>query len=176
MAQTMFAQIARQALPIQINSVSITPEGIIEMRGEDNPVTFRFKFLGRDFSGQVSNTADGGVLTIGADLLPLPYSIESRERRQRALTLLRATRHLPHTRLVTGVDMSLRAVGELAIERPLTSGRLIGAITLLLLELMPYLALVAEFLPPPKPMMTKRATKAAAPDMSASPSGSSRIH
>jgi hypothetical protein len=41
---------------------------------------------------------------------------------------------------------------------------------------MPYLVLVAEFLPPPKPMMTKRATKAAVLDMSASPSGSSRIH
>jgi hypothetical protein len=172
----MFAQIARQALPIQINSVSITPDGIIEMRGEDNPVTFRFKFLDRDFSGQVSNTADGGVLTIGADLLPLPYSIESRERRRRALARLRATRHLPPKRHMTGVDMSLRAVGELAIERPLTSGRLIGAVTLLLLELMPYLALVTEFLPPPRRTMPARATKAAVPDMTANPSGASRIH
>jgi len=148
MAQTMFAQIARQALPIEISSVSVSAEGIIEERGEDSPVTFRFAFLGHQFSGQAFTTEAGARLTIGADLLPLPYSIESRERRQRALALLQATRQLPHTRLMTGANMSVRAVGEIPVERPLTAGRLIGATTVLLLELMPYLALVAEFLPP----------------------------
>jgi hypothetical protein len=103
--------------------------------------------------------------------LPLPYSIESRERRQRALTLLRATRDLPHTRLLTGTDMSMRAVGELAVERPLTSGRLIGAVTVLLLELMPYLALMAEFLPP-----VKRTARTAVPATPAHASGSPRLH
>lgn len=156
MAQTMFAQIANQALPIEISSVRVGSDGMIEARTEDNPVTFRFSFLGHNFSGQAFATADGAHLTIGADLLPLPYSIESRQRRQRALALLRATRHLPHTRLMTGANMSVRAVGELPVERPLTAGRLIGAITVLLLELMPYLALVTEFLPP------KRASKNAA--------------
>ena len=147
MAQTMFAQIAQQALPIEINSFSIGPEGNIELRAEGSPVTFRFKFLDYDFSGQVIDFPDAARLTIGADLLPLPYSIESCERRRHALTLLRSTRHLPHTRLVTGPNMSVRAVGEISVERPLTSGRLIGAITVLLMELMPYLALVSEFLP-----------------------------
>jgi hypothetical protein len=156
MAQTMFAQIARQALPIEVNSVSVSPEGLIEPRPEEGPVAFRFSFLGYDFSGQASGTADGAHLIIGADLLPLPYSIESRQRRQRALALLRATRHLPHTGLVTGLNMSLRAVGELPVERPLTAGRLVGAITVLLVELMPYLTLVTELLPP------KRASKSAA--------------
>jgi hypothetical protein len=155
MAQTMFAQIARQALPIEINSVSISSEGIIETRAEDSPVTFRFKFLDYDFSGQAIDTPDGARLTIGADLLPLPYSIESCERRQRALALLRATRHLPHTRLMTGPNMSMRAVGDILVERPLTSGRLIGAITVLLMELMPYLALVTEFLPPKRTTQKK---------------------
>ena len=156
MAQTTFAQIASQALPIEINSVSISSEGAIELRHEDSPVTFRFTFLGHSFSGQAFGTANGAHLTIGADLLPLPYSIESRQRRQRALALLQATRHLPHTRLMTGANKSVRAVGELPVERPLTAGRLIGAISVLLIELMPYLALVAELLPP------SRATKSAA--------------
>jgi hypothetical protein len=156
MAQTMFAQIARQALPIEISSVSVSAEGMIEERGEDNPVAFRFAFLGHQFSGQAVATEAGARLAIGAVLLPLPYSIESRERRQRALALLQATRQLPHTRLMTGANMSVRAVGEIPVERPLTAGRLIGATTVLLLELMPYLALVAEFLPP------KRASKNAA--------------
>ena len=156
MAQPMFAQIARQALPIEISSVSVSAEGMIEERGEDNPVTFRFAFLGHRFSGQAFATDAGARLVIGADLLPLPYSIESRERRQRALALLQATRLLPHTRLMTGANMSVRAVGELPVERPLTAGRLIGAVTVLLLELLPYLALVAEFLPP------KRTTRNAA--------------
>ena len=92
----------------------------------------------------------------GADLLPLPYSIESRQRRQHALALQRATRNLPHTRIITGPNKSVRAIGELPVERPLSAGRLIGAITVLLLELMPYLALVNEFLP------SKRAPKNAA--------------
>ena len=148
MAQTMFAQIASQALPIEINSVSVSSDGAIELRSKDRPVAFRFAFLGHQFSGQAIGTPDGALLTIGADLLPLPYSIESRQRRQRALTLLQATRKLPHTRLLTGANMSLRAVGEIPIERPLTAGRVIGGITVLLIELMPYLALVAELLPP----------------------------
>jgi hypothetical protein len=148
MAQTMFAQIASQALPIEINSVSVCSEGVIEPRSKESPVAFRFAFLGHRFSGQAFATADGAHLTIGSDLLPLPYSIESRQRRQRALALLRATRNLPHTRLLTGANMSVRAVGEIPIERPLTAGRVIGGITVLLIELMPYLALVAEFLPP----------------------------
>lgn len=148
MAQTTFAQIANQALPIEVNSVSVSPEGMIAVRAEDSPVAFRFSFLGHDFNGQAVGAKKGDTrLTIAADLLPLPYSIESRQRRQRALALLQATHHLPHTRLVTGPSMSVRAVGELPVERPLTAGRLVGAITVLLLELMPYLALVEEFLP-----------------------------
>jgi len=148
MAQTMFAQIASQALPIEINSVAVSSDGVIEPRSKDRPVAFRFAFMGHRFSGQATGTTDGATLTIGADLLPLPYSIESRQRRQRALTLLQATRNLPHTRLLTGANMSVRAVGEIPIERPLTAGRVIGGITVLLVELLPYLALVAEFLPP----------------------------
>lgn len=147
MAQTMFAQIASQALPIEINSVSVSSDGVIEPRRKDSPVAFRFAFLGHQFSGQAFGTDDGALLTIGADLLPLPYSIESRQRRQRALALLQATRNLPHTRLLTAASMSVRAVGEIPVERPLTAGRVIGGITVLLVELMPYLALVAEFLP-----------------------------
>ncbi|HWA41599.1 MAG TPA: hypothetical protein VHA10_00190 [Hypericibacter adhaerens] len=148
MTETMFAQIANQTLPIEVNSVSVSPNGMIEMRAEDSPVAFRFSFLGHEFSGQAYGAKKGDArLTIASDLLPLPYSIESRQRRQHALTLLQATRQLPHTRLVTGPNMSVRAVGELPIERPLTAGRLIGAIAVLLLELMPYLALVQEFLP-----------------------------
>jgi hypothetical protein len=151
MAETLFSQISRQVLPLEVNSVAVRTDGSLEMRETCAPVAFRFSFLGHDFAGAANATADGALLSIGADLLPLPYSIESHQRRQRALALLRATRDLPHTRLVATPAKIVRAEGRLPVARPLTTGRLIGATTVLLLELLPYLALVAEFLEVKRP-------------------------
>lgn len=155
MAPTLFAQIVRHALPIEVNSVEIRPDGLIGQREAAAPVSFRFSFLGHEFVGEARPNDEGALLQIGADLVPLPYSIESRQRRQRALALLRAARELPHTRLLATPDKAMRAEGTLTVERPLTAGRLVGATTVLLLELMPYLTLVPELVEPkrraPKP-------------------------
>lgn len=156
MADTLFGQISRQVLPLEVNSVAIKADGSLEMREPCAPVAFRFSFLGHDFAGTADATADGALLSIGADLVPLPYSIESHQRRQRALALLRATRDLPHARLVATPAKTVRAEGRLPVVRPLTAGRLIGATTVLLIELLPYLALVAEYLE------TRRPTRSAA--------------
>jgi hypothetical protein len=45
-------------------------------------------------------------------------------------------------------DGRIGASGRVAIEAPVTQGRLIGAATVLIVELMPYLALAAELLAP----------------------------
>ena len=129
-------------------AVSLDAEGRLSVAAADRPLGFRCRCLGFEFEGRFDGSADAKALELATVISLLPFSIELPNLRQQMLRLIRASETLQHARLVRLPDGRIAAGGKLPIEPPISQPRLIGAATVIILELMPYLALATELLAP----------------------------
>jgi hypothetical protein len=148
MSSSPITEIDRVRASMPALALSVDADGRLSVAPSDHAVAFRCRCLGFSFEGRFDRQSGGAALQIAAVLHPLPFSIELPNLRQQMLDLVRASEALPHTRMVKLPDGRIGASGRVAIEPPVTQGRLIGAATVLILELVPYLALAAELLAP----------------------------
>jgi hypothetical protein len=148
MLTNAIAEIGRVHEHMPAFALSIDETGRLSVIAPDRPIVFRCRCLGFGFEGRALPSAASPVLELGAILRPLPFSIELPQLRQQLLHLVKASESLPHARLIKLPDGRVGATGSLPLELPVTQQRLIGAATVLVLELMPYLALAAELFAP----------------------------
>jgi hypothetical protein len=151
MSNSSITDIDRLRASMPALALSVDAEGNLAVAPSDRPLAFRCRCLGFSFEGRFDRQPDRAALELAATLHPLPFSIEGPTLRQQMLELVRASEALPHARIARLPDGQLGASGRLPIEAPVTQGRIIGAATVLILELMPYLALATELLAQLKP-------------------------
>jgi hypothetical protein len=149
MSSNSISEIGRTHDRMPAFSLAIDEAGRLSIAPEGHPVNFRCRCLGFTFEGHLLPDEGSPTLELAAVLRALPFSIEQPNLRQQILQLLRASEILPHARMVQLSDGRIGATGRLPLGHPATQPRLIGAATVLILELLPYLALAAELLAPP---------------------------
>jgi hypothetical protein len=136
-------------LPIEVNSLSVDDDGTLKPADPlARPVAFSFKFLGAAFTGGVKASASGPVLSVAGRLRPMPYSVESPVARRNAAAILLGSAMSRHTRFCLSSDRWIVAIGEIAVESPLTPKRLVAAAIRLALELEPYVRLLGDYADP----------------------------
>ncbi len=136
-------------LPIEVNSLAADADGTLRfVNPMGRPIAFEFKFLGADFAGCVKASAGGPVLGIAGRLRPMPYSVESAVARRNAFAILFGSAMSKHTRLCMSTDRRIVAIGDIAVEAPLTPKRLAAAAIRLALELEPYVRLLGDHADP----------------------------
>jgi hypothetical protein len=133
-ADSIIGLLGRQPMPLEMDCLS---------SAAPRRWTFAFRFRDVPFTA----TVDGGdvpLLTLRGSPGRLPYSIESKRRRQAACRVLDAARRATGLgwRVTEGQEIAVE--GAVAIARPLTPTATLAAATLLLLKAQAHLDVLLE--------------------------------
>lgn len=140
------AQLAETAFPLEVNSLFVDASGQLNrIDPRERPFKFTFASLGLRFDAATRVRQSKLWLMLTAKAGPLPYSAESLERRRDALAIIRASRGLPHGKLGLSQDRQIEVSGEIPLDDPLTPVQVVSAAAQLVLEIKPYVALLADF-------------------------------
>ncbi|MBV8168289.1 MAG: hypothetical protein JO021_15945 [Alphaproteobacteria bacterium] len=140
--------LANQPLPVELGTFTVGPDGT-PVRHERAALNFTFDYTGAVFTATVEPNADGAKLRIDADLAPMPYTAEGRDRRRDLQIIVRASRTgMKHGRLVLDPQRHIHLACEITLQRPVTPASFVTGATQLLIEATPWIALLRRHLGP----------------------------
>lgn len=146
------AEVSHVSLPLGMNAIELSPEGVPVISGPLKPTKLRFAVDGLLFNAAISpvDGDDGGqqgaLCQIWADIAHVPYSVESSEKRRSLLTILRNTQDLPRAHFVLDENQKILVLTETRIAPPVTAEALMHEVVLLVQEIRPFLPLIARYL------------------------------
>ncbi len=141
-------RLAETAFPLELNTLSVGEDG--ELHRTDprtRPFGFTFECLGLRFTASTRVRQGKLWLQLAANIGPIPYTAESMDRRRDTLAIMRSASTLPHGRVGISRDLQIEISGELQLIEPLTPVHVLSAAAELVLEIKPYAALLADFIP-----------------------------
>ena len=139
------ALIAGRSDPLRVGDIEIDGQGRIRARTDKGPLRFAFAYRGVEFAAEVATGAEPRV-RLSAELGKLPYSMEIGRGRHTIRRILMASARLPHGRIGLSDSDDMRLEAESSPPAPFTPASLMAAVAALLLDLRPYLDLVARVL------------------------------
>jgi len=108
-----------------------------------DPLAFSFEYFGIQFSGAATRRDDKGLLTLSADLGPLPYTSQSREARTLAQAIIAAANKRDRPVLELSSRQHILMTGEVSVDLPFTVTSLLVGVTELVLSVKPCLDMLA---------------------------------
>jgi hypothetical protein len=142
------ARLAETAFPLEVNSLFVGPDGELNrIDPRERPFGFTFECLGLKFAATTRVRQGKLWLQVTAKAGPVPYTAESVERRREVMAIVRAGGALRHGRAGVSRDRQIEIVGELQLTEPLTPVHVVSAAAELVLELKPYISVIADFVP-----------------------------
>jgi len=138
------AQVAEGALPLGLNAVTMTADGVPSIR-PPQPTRLSFVADGLPFHAAASPQGDGAVCQIWAEVGHIPYTAQAPERRRRLLAILRAMPRLERARFVVQEQKILLA-SESRRAGAVTAEDLIHETVALIQEARPFLRMLGEWL------------------------------
>ncbi len=139
--------LAKKMLPSDVEHVRIDDGGKLRVGRSGGLVQFQFRFMDVPFSANTRQIQSGPIVQISGEVAPLPYSAESITVRRSTMAIIAASQHLPHTRLAISKHKTILCVGKAPIGDSWAPVDLIAAATSVILEISPYLQMLAEILP-----------------------------
>jgi len=136
-------RLARDDVPFLFDAVAVQPDGSIVHTARQT-LNFSFDYHGATFVA-VCRRVDGRfVVTVTADLGPLPFSAES-VRARREIQHLIAT-SVPEPRLTIADDQTIRIESSFDLLQPVSPVMMLTAVTELMLALKPTLTRLSQIL------------------------------
>ncbi|HEY0833441.1 MAG TPA: hypothetical protein VGE72_05975 [Azospirillum sp.] len=146
------AEVSACALPLGLNAVTTTPEGLLAIATPPQPSRLTFVVDGLPFHAAVSpdeGTSGGGaVCQVWAEVGHIPYTVQAPDRRRKLLMVLRGIQAMPlrRARFVVQDGQKILLAGETRVAGRVAAEDLIHQTVLLLHEARPFLRLLAEHL------------------------------
>ena len=148
------AEVAAASLPLGVNAVFTTPEGVLGIARPPRPSRLNFIADGLPFHAAVSpqtgpDGREGATCQIWAEVGHIPYSAQSPERRRRLLEVLRAVQATPglrRARFLVQEGQKILLFSETRVDGHVTPEDLIYETVMLIQEARPFLRLLAESL------------------------------
>lgn len=141
-------RLAETAFPLELNSLSVGDDGELHrIDPRARPFGFTFECLGLRFTASTRVRQGKLWLQLAANVGPVPYTAESVDRRRDTLAIMRSASTLPHGRVGISHDRQIEISGELQLSEPLTPVHVLSAAAEIILEIKPYAALIADFIP-----------------------------
>lgn len=138
------AQVAEGALPLGLNAVTMTADGVPSIR-PPQPVKLNFFADGLPFHAAVSPEGDGAICQIWAEVGHIPYTAQAPERRRKLLAALRAMPKLERARFVVQ-DQKILLASETRHAGPVAAEDLMYEAVALIQEGRPFLRILGEWL------------------------------
>lgn len=139
--------LATNTLPAGVDQLHFDAAGAVRIGRGGGLVEFGFRFMDVPFTAITRQIQSGPILQIAGEIAPLPYSAEGLVVRRSAIAIIDASQELRHTRLAVSKQKTILCVGRAPVVEPWTPVDLIAAATSVLLEVKPYLQILAEILP-----------------------------
>jgi hypothetical protein len=89
----------------------------------------------------------GPIVQISGEIAPLPYSAEGQVMRRSVMAIIEASQELLYARLAISKHKTILCVGKAPFVLPATPVDLISAAASVLVEVKPFLQILAEILP-----------------------------
>lgn len=143
------AEVAKSALPLGMNSVVMTADGVLGVSRPPRPARLHFIADGMPFSAAVSPEGDeGSICQIYAEVGHIPFSAQAPERRRRLLDVLRGVQAqpLPNARFVVQQGQKILLFSESKLSGHVTPEHLAWQTAVALQEARPFLRMLAEYL------------------------------
>lgn len=147
MSISILPMLATSTLPPGVDHMHIEDDGTIRLGRGGELVEFGFKFMDVPFSATTRQVQSGPVVQISGEIAPLPYSAEGQVIRRSVMAIIDASQESLHSRLAISKHKTILCVGKAPYTIPATPIDLISAATSVLLEVRPFLLLLAEILP-----------------------------
>ena len=138
--------VPKGALPIALNAVTVTPDGVLSVATPPQPSKLTFMADGLPFHAAVSPDGTGAVCQIWAEVCHIPFTVQAPDQRRRLLAVLQGIPALERARFVVQESQTVLLVSETRMEGAVTAEALIHETVLLLQEARPFLRLLAEAL------------------------------
>jgi hypothetical protein len=138
-------RLARDDIPFLFDALSLGPDGAIAHTPRD-ALRFAFDYQGLTFNAEGRRKGDAFVLTLSADLGPLPFSAESAGARQSIQELVAASGALIEPQFTIGDDQMIRVAATVDLAKPVSPVTTLTMVTELLLVLKPWLARLGTLL------------------------------
>jgi hypothetical protein len=139
--------LAKKMLPSDVDHLRIDDQGKLRIGRSGGLVEFQFTFMDVPFTANTRQIQSGPIVQISGEVAPLPYSAEGITIRRSTMAIISASQHLSHTRLAISKYKTILCVGKAPIGESWTPVDLIAAATSVILEIKPYLQMLAEILP-----------------------------
>ena len=134
---------------IGVRSLAVDGQGRLARKADGTRLEFTFEFLGFLFAVRTESNDHSGHMRFHADLGNLPYSAESSGKRADALAIVAAAGRALGGRVQTTREQRILLFEEMRFEEPLTPVVLMSSAVRLLLEVQPFLELLAQVVEPP---------------------------
>jgi hypothetical protein len=131
-------RLARDDIPFLFDALSVGPDGTV-IHTPREALRFAFDYCGVSFNAVGRRSGESFLLTISADLGPLPYSAESLQARLAIQDLIAASGTLIEPRLTIGDDQRIRLEANVELQKPVSPVVTLTMVTELLLVLEPWL-------------------------------------
>jgi hypothetical protein len=149
---SILPMLANSTLPPGVDHMHIATDGTVRLGKGGELVEFGFSFMDVPFTATTRQIQSGPIIQISGEIAPLPYSAEGVVMRRSALAIIEASQDLAQSRLAISKDKTILCVGKAPFSMPATPVDLIAAVASVILEVKPFLQILAEILPSwPKP-------------------------
>jgi hypothetical protein len=135
-------------VPFLFDSVVVGPDGAIAHRDREK-LSFCFDFLGVTFNADGQRMADSFVVTLTANLGPLPFSAESAAVRNEIRNLVAASALPEAPEFSIADDQTIRLVSSFELYQPVSPILILTVVTEYLIAVKPWLTRFAELLADP---------------------------
>lgn len=143
-------------LPVGVDQLHFDAAGAVRIGRGGGLVEFAFRFMDIRFVANTRQIQSGPIVQISGEIAPLPYSAEGVAVRRSTIAIIDASQELAHTRLAVSKYKTILCVGKAPVVSPWTPKDLIVATASVMLEVKPFLQILAEILPSwPKPQPTE---------------------
>lgn len=141
------AEVAQSALPLGLNAIFMTPEGVLGIAKPPRPSRLHFVVDGLPFHVSVSPDGENGAICqVWAEVGHIPYTAQAPERRRNLLNLLRGMQDLKRARFIVQEGHKILLFTEDRIDGHMTMDDLVYETVLLIQEARPFLRLLGEYL------------------------------
>lgn len=139
--------LAKKVLPAEVSHLQIDDEGKVRMGRSGGLVEFQFSYMGVRFNANTRRIQSGPIVQVSGEVGPLPYSAEGIAIRRSTMAIIDASQALEHARLAISKQKTILCVGRGPTQENWGPVDLIAAAAGVILEIRPYLQILAEILP-----------------------------
>jgi hypothetical protein len=134
--------------PLQaLDRIQFEQDGSVRVGQAGRPLEFSFAYQGLRFGASTRQIDVGTILQVAADVAPDPYSVEGATLRRSVHAVIEASQFLSYSRLVVTRQKRIFCIGKSIVTAPSSPTDLLSGTVEIMLEIKPYLDMLAEILP-----------------------------